>query len=67
MSITLYQASVPVHVRQLNGRSAILGMAINHCVEKKIDPSALLQARLYPDMFPATAPLPARSLRTPMM
>jgi len=52
MSSTLYQASVPVHVRQLNALAAILDKAITHCAERKIDPAALLQARLYPDMFP---------------
>jgi hypothetical protein len=52
MPSTLYQASVPVHVRQLNALSAILDKAIAYCAERKIDPSALLQARLYPDMFP---------------
>lgn len=31
---------------------AILGLAETHANVKKIEPSALLQARLYPDMFP---------------
>jgi uncharacterized protein len=52
MSPPLYQASIPVHVRQLNGLAAILDKAIGHCKDHKIDPAALLQARLYPDMFP---------------
>jgi hypothetical protein len=51
MPSTLYQASVPVHVRQLTALSGILDKAVSHCSERKIDPAALLQARLYPDMF----------------
>jgi hypothetical protein len=51
MPSALYQASVPVHVRQLNALSAIIDKAAAYCAERKIDPSALLQARLYPDMF----------------
>jgi hypothetical protein len=52
MPSTLYQASVPVHVRQLSALAAILDKATAYCAERKIDPAALLQARLYPDMFP---------------
>jgi hypothetical protein len=52
MPPVLYQASVPVHIRQLNALSAILDKASAYCAERKIDPAALLQARLFPDMFP---------------
>ena len=52
MPSTLYQASVPVHVRQLNALAGIIDKANAYCAERKIDPAALLQARLYPDMFP---------------
>jgi hypothetical protein len=52
MPLSLYQASVPVHIRQLNGLSAILDKAISYCAERKIDPAAVLHARLSPDMFP---------------
>ena len=54
MTISLHQVSVPVYVRQLNGLSAIIHKAIGYCAEHKIDPAALLSARLYPDMFPLT-------------
>ena len=54
MPLSLYQASVPVYVRQLNGLSAILDKASSYCVERKIDPAALLQARLFPDMLTLT-------------
>ena len=36
----------------LGGLSAVLAKAEAHASAKKIDPNALLQARLYPDMFP---------------
>ena len=54
MTISLFQVSVPTYVRQLNSLSAIIQKAIGYCAERKIDPSALLQARLYPNMFPLT-------------
>ena len=51
MAISMYQASAPVCTRMLTSLSACLSKAAKHCEEKKIDPNALLQARLYPDMF----------------
>lgn len=52
MSISMYQASVPVLLRGLANLQAILGKAQAHAAEKQIDPSALTGARLYPDMLP---------------
>ena len=52
MSFSMYDASVPVFQQILTSLSAILEKAEAHAVEKKIEPVALLQARLYPDMFP---------------
>ncbi len=52
MTISLYAASIPVLKQMLNGVSGILRKAEDHAVAKNIDPQALLQARLYPDMFP---------------
>jgi hypothetical protein len=54
MSISMYDASVPVFRQMLNSLSAILDKAESHASGRKIDPAALLQARLYPDMFPLT-------------
>jgi hypothetical protein len=54
MSLSMYDASVPVFRQALGALSAILGKAEQHAQEKKIEPVALLQARLYPDMFPLT-------------
>lgn len=54
MSITMYQASVPVFVRTLGNLKGILEKAAAHAAAKKIDESVLLGARLFPDMFPLT-------------
>ena len=48
----MFDASVPVFKQILTSLSAIIDKAEAHAAEKKIDPAALLQARLYPDMFP---------------
>lgn len=52
MTFSMYEASVPVFKQILTSLSAILEKAEAHAAEKKIEPAALLQARLYPDMFP---------------
>jgi hypothetical protein len=54
MSFSMYTASVPVFRQILNSLLAILNKAEAHIEEKKIDPNALLQFRLYPDMLPFT-------------
>ena len=51
ISTPLYAASVPVFQQMLGGLSNVLKKAQAHADLKKIDHSALLQARLYPDMF----------------
>ena len=48
------QASLPVFQIHLNALSAILDKAEAHAAAKKIDPAALLHARLFPDMFDFT-------------
>jgi hypothetical protein len=52
MSLSMYQASVPVFIRALDNLSAILHKAAAHAQDRKIDPSVLINARLYPDMLP---------------
>lgn len=51
MTISLYAASVPVFKQMLNSMASVLTKADAHAAAKKIEPAALLQARLYPDMF----------------
>jgi hypothetical protein len=52
MSISMYLASVPPILRTLANLRAILEKAAAHAEAKKIDPSILINARLYPDMLP---------------
>lgn len=52
MTISMYSASIPVFKQMLGGLSDVLAKAEAHAAEKKIDPHAFLQARLFPDMFP---------------
>ena len=51
MSLSMYQASVPVFQRTLTALDAILDKAAAYAEARKIDPSVLIGARLYPDMF----------------
>ncbi|MBW4509646.1 MAG: DUF1993 domain-containing protein [Scytonematopsis contorta HA4267-MV1] len=52
MSISMYQASVPVSIRTLNNLIGILEKGAIYAETKKIDPSVLVNSRLFPDMFP---------------
>ncbi len=52
MSLSMYQASVPVFSRMLDNLSAILKKAEAHAEAKSIDPAVLVGARLAPDMHP---------------
>jgi hypothetical protein len=51
MALSMYQASAPLFSRMLTNLANCLDKAAKYCEEKKIDPNALLNARLYPDMF----------------
>jgi hypothetical protein len=48
----MYLASVPPILRALTNLKAILEKAAAHAEARKIAPSVLINARLYPDMFP---------------
>jgi uncharacterized protein len=54
MSIDLYQATVPQFLRMLGNLKGILEKAAAYAAARKIDESVLLDARLFPDMFPLT-------------
>ena len=47
----MFDTSVPVLIHFLKGLSALLKKTEEHCAARKIDPNAILQARLFPDMF----------------
>lgn len=51
MTHPLYSASVPVFKKMLSALDAILTKTEHHVETKKIEPDALLQARLFPDML----------------
>jgi uncharacterized protein len=50
----MYNQSVPTFKKYLGNLSTILSKTAAHCEANKIDPTALLGDRLYPDMFPLT-------------
>lgn len=52
MTTYMYTTSVPVFKQLLNSLSVILTKAEAYATEKKINPTVLLEARLYPNMFP---------------
>lgn len=52
MSISMHAASVPVFRQMLGALDAVLAKAQTHAAARRIEPEALLQARLAPDMFP---------------
>lgn len=51
MTLSMYDVSVPAFARTLGNLKAILGKAAAHAQARKIDESAFLTARLFPDMF----------------
>ena len=53
-TISMSQASAPRFAHMLRSLGALFDKAQAHCEAKKIDPLALTQFRLYPDMFPLT-------------
>ena len=52
--MSMSNASIPVFEISLNALSALLDKAEAYAEGKKIDPMALLNARLFPDMFALT-------------
>jgi uncharacterized protein len=51
MTFTAYDAAVPTCAQQLGALANIIDKAAQHCAANKIEESALLNDRLYPDMF----------------
>ena len=52
MTISMYQASVPVIQKSLTSLKGVLAKAAAHADARKIEESVFLGSRLYPDMFP---------------
>ena len=59
MAISMYQISLPVFVRHLNGLAGCMKKAQALYAEKKYDESTLLSYRFYPDMFSFTRQIQA--------
>lgn len=52
MSLSMYQASVPIFISMLMNLKELLEKAAAYGESKKIDPAVLPASRLFPDMFP---------------
>lgn len=52
MTLSMYQASVPVFVRALGNLSHVLEKGAEHAKAKSVTDEVLLQTRLIPDMLP---------------
>jgi uncharacterized protein len=52
MTVSMFQASVPVFIRALNNLSAILEKGAVHANARKVEEAVLLHSRMFPDMFP---------------
>jgi hypothetical protein len=55
MTLSMYQASVPVFLRALSNLQHVLRKGEAHAQARKFEPSLLLQARLTADMLPLTS------------
>jgi hypothetical protein len=51
MAVTLYQVSIPLFIKHLNGLAGCMKKAQAVYAEKKYDEATLLAYRFYPDMF----------------
>ncbi len=52
MALTLYEIAIPSFTKHLDALDAIIDKAVAYADARKIDHEALLNARLYPDMYP---------------
>jgi hypothetical protein len=52
MTLSMHDASVPLFRQMLGSLADILRKAETHAQQAKYEPAVLLQARLFPDMFP---------------
>jgi hypothetical protein len=52
MNVSYYQLTIESSVCVLNHLSHLIDKAVAYCAERKIEERVLLEARLFPDMFP---------------
>lgn len=55
MTNLMYSMSAPVFVRMLRNLDGVLDKGAAYAVARKVDPAVLVNARLFPDMFPLAA------------
>jgi hypothetical protein len=55
VTLSMYEASIPVLDRSLANLSAILKKGVAYAEERKFDPAVLVSARLAPDMRPLSS------------
>jgi uncharacterized protein len=51
MKMSMYQATVPMFISNLNSLDRILGKGAAYAASKNIDPTVLIRDRLFPDMY----------------
>lgn len=51
MAVSLHDIAVPTFTKHLDALDAIIDKAVAYCEARKIEPDALLEARLFPDMY----------------
>lgn len=61
MSVSLYDVAVPSYKKHLHALDGLLEKAEAYAALKRFDPSVLLDARLYPDMYELTKQVQACS------
>ena len=52
MAISLYEASVASYLQTLDAVSGFMDRALSHFRDEGVDPQAVVEARLHPDMLP---------------
>ena len=52
MTMSLYDVCVPSYLQTLAAAAGVLDKGLAHCRENGIDPEAMVETRLYPDMLP---------------
>jgi len=52
MAISLYELTVPSYLQVVNALSGVLDRGLKFCEEKGVDPTSVVESRLYPDMLP---------------
>src|SRR5260370_17548178 len=52
MAVSLYDMSVANYLQTLGGVEGFLSRGMAHCTERNIDPSEIVETRLFDDMLP---------------